>query len=464
MADDRPPVSRALDAVNDAFHESYDRKRALEERKGAVLVVLADELVVILRDGTRRTFPLTPRLFHVIKSVAHVPVALFAAMHRAPSEAPLKKLGGFIDDALASLVKEEQVPQDTEGADHETLPARRTLLQESKVFVERVLALDPHRTNEPGAAGELLASFAETSGKRLLHLTELATRVQLTAIHAVVEKALGELDEAELRHFEVVVTGNHQARARSLGMQYFRKRLGELGCLTSITNSPRVASRTDATRRPHPKSHSTQSSIHHCHACIGTRDVSCEDELPRCRPPPHLEAALERAELCVRKLARSFLLETEEQLASRSIGLLLKPHEHAWPDRLEGVLVRAPVPWRLRFRLMSRSHFAAVPRRRKTLQELVEIGIPMRVHARRLPGSDPRELVLNRPDLVEEAQWIERRGDGAQALLRCLRHGLRLEQAPARSLRYVVALRNSRADALLLGELERWLEEVHERP
>lgn len=227
MADDRPPVSRALDAVNDAFHEIYDRKRALEERKGAVLVVLADELVVILRDGTRRTLPLTPRLFHVIKSVAHVPVALFAAMHRSPSEAPLKKLRGFIDDALASLVKEEQVPQDTEGADHETLPALRTLLQESKVFVERVLALDPHRTNEPGAAGELLTAFAEASGKRLLHLTELATRVQLTALHAVVEKALGELDEAELRHFEVVVTGNHQARARSLGMQYFCKRLGE---------------------------------------------------------------------------------------------------------------------------------------------------------------------------------------------------------------------------------------------
>jgi hypothetical protein len=62
---------------------------------------------------------------------------------------------------------------------------------------------------------------------------------------------------------------------------------------------------------------------------------------------------------------------------------------------------------------MSRSHFAAVPRRRKTLQELVEIGVPMRVHARRLPGSDPRELVLHRPDLVEEAQWVERRGDGA---------------------------------------------------
>ena len=85
MADDRPHVSRALDAVNDAFHESYDRTRALEEREGAVLVVLADELVVILRDGTRRTLPLTPRLFHVTKSVAHVPVALFAAMHRAKS-------------------------------------------------------------------------------------------------------------------------------------------------------------------------------------------------------------------------------------------------------------------------------------------------------------------------------------------------------------------------------------------
>ena len=227
MADDRPHVSAALDAVNDAFHERYDRARAVEERKGAVLVFLADDLVVILRDGTRRTLPVTPRLFHVIKSVAHVPVALFAALHRAKNEAPLEKLRGFIDASLSSLAKEAHAQEATAGADHETLSALDALLQESKTFVERVLALDSHGTNEPGPAKELLSAFAETSGKRLLHLIELATRVQLAALHAVVEKALGELDEADLHHLEVVVTGNHQARARSLGMQYFRKRLGE---------------------------------------------------------------------------------------------------------------------------------------------------------------------------------------------------------------------------------------------
>lgn len=52
---------------------------------------------------------------------------------------------------------------------------------------------------------------------------------------------------------------------------------------------------------------------------------------------------------------------------------------------------------------MSRSHFAGVPRGRQTLEELIEIGIPMRVHAKRLTGSDPGELVLNGPDLVEES-------------------------------------------------------------
>lgn len=225
-ADDRPHVSPALDAVNDEFHERYDRARAAEERKGAVLVLLADDLVVILRDGTRRTLPLTPRLFHVIKSVAHVPVALFAAMYRGKSEVPLKKLRRFIDDSLASLAKEEHAQREAEGADPDTLDALQTVLQESRTFVERVLALDSSM-NEPDRAHDLLSAFAVASGKRLLHLTELATRVQLTALHTAVEKALGELDESELRDLEVVVTGNHQARARSLGMQYFRKRLGE---------------------------------------------------------------------------------------------------------------------------------------------------------------------------------------------------------------------------------------------
>lgn len=222
---ERPHVNFALDAVNDAFHEGYDRARSVEERKGAVLVVLADDLVVILRDGRRRTYPLTPRLFHVIKSVAHVPVALFTAIRGGYSAAAVSTLREFIEASLGSLAEEQQGEREADDLVEESLPALRSVLHESKSFVERVLALD-HGSGQ-GRAKELLCDYTQASGKRLLQLTELATRVQLNALHTVVEDALGALDESELRHLEVVVTGNHQARRRSLGMQYFQKRFAE---------------------------------------------------------------------------------------------------------------------------------------------------------------------------------------------------------------------------------------------
>jgi hypothetical protein len=51
--------------------------------------------------------------------------------------------------------------------------------------------------------------------------------MQLAALHEVVEDELSALSDKERRGLQVVVAGDHQARARNLGMQYFEKRFGE---------------------------------------------------------------------------------------------------------------------------------------------------------------------------------------------------------------------------------------------
>jgi hypothetical protein len=72
-----------------------------------------------------------------------------------------------------------------------------------------------------------LRDFALRAGPVLVRLTEHATRVQLAALHEVVEEEISALSDKELRVLQVVVAGDHQARVRSLGMQYFEKRFGE---------------------------------------------------------------------------------------------------------------------------------------------------------------------------------------------------------------------------------------------
>lgn len=220
-----PRVGGALDGVNDGFHAAYDTARDEAKLDAPVFVVHADALFVF-RGRQRRELPLTPRIFHVIKSAAHAPVAIFAALHRygngngspggaltLPSGDRIRELRTHVAAALASLDGEHE-------ADRDTVAAIRPLLDGSVSFLDRMLGKTP-----PSVAD--LDAFAGESGPRLLELTRLATQVQLTALHEVVEQALGELDERERAGLQVVVTGDHQARVRSLGMQYFRKRFGE---------------------------------------------------------------------------------------------------------------------------------------------------------------------------------------------------------------------------------------------
>lgn len=90
----RRPVeegSSSPDAFEDAdlaFRDLYSRGRAATlARLGPVIVVEMDNLVLI-RDGQRTEAKVIPPLYHHLKSVSHVPLALYVAL--APfGEAPI---------------------------------------------------------------------------------------------------------------------------------------------------------------------------------------------------------------------------------------------------------------------------------------------------------------------------------------------------------------------------------------
>jgi hypothetical protein len=209
---DQPPrVGGPLDGVNDGFHAAYDGAREEAKLDAPVFVVHADALFVFRR-GERRELAITPRIFHVIKSAAHAPVAIFAALHRK---------GNHLIDAIRTHVVASIASLDDEHeADRATVQAIREVLDASLSFLDRLVAHSPPSDAE-------LDAFARATGTQLLRLTTLATRVQLTALQEVVEKALADLDQDERAGLQVVVTGDHQARVRSLGMQYFQKRFRE---------------------------------------------------------------------------------------------------------------------------------------------------------------------------------------------------------------------------------------------
>lgn len=207
--------SPPLATIDHAFHAQYDAAR-LPAYAPPVLVVTGEELVVF-RDGERATFTFVPSGSRFLKAAAHAPVGLFVTLMRlgtssdAERQAKLGPWRGWLSDALGTL---DDAPLGAEArADV------RHVLETSAAFVARSLAARPDDPTRD--------AFAAGLAPALLALTRHATALQIDALDGLVASVLEGFTSSERDSFVVVVTGDHQARARNLGMQYFKKLLGE---------------------------------------------------------------------------------------------------------------------------------------------------------------------------------------------------------------------------------------------
>lgn len=213
-----PRIESPLDDVNDDFHGAYDTARTVAEEAAPVLVFI-DDLLVVYRRGEREEYVITPRLYHAIKSASHAPIALYSMLYllgdRPLDPETARRLSALREHTLASLQSlAKDVP---EG------PA----LGDLRLILESTLALCEHTLSTGQASRSALSALARDSGPPLLRLIDHATGVQLGALHARVEEVLAKMTPAERGALQVVVAGPHQARERSVAMQYFRKRLRE---------------------------------------------------------------------------------------------------------------------------------------------------------------------------------------------------------------------------------------------
>lgn len=211
------PLAAALDAVNDCFHEAYDGAKTDAKHDRPVFVLLADVLVVF-RNGERAEHRYTADGFTALKSITHAPVALYAELHREQASPEAKqRLEQLQKRVLQARLRFQEDPT-RYGLSDEAVRDVRMTLQSCVTMLELALG---------GTTREVVDEFANAVGPALLRLTHVATHLQLDSLHACVERALEPLSPKERAGLQVVVTGDHQARQRSLGMQYFCKRLGQ---------------------------------------------------------------------------------------------------------------------------------------------------------------------------------------------------------------------------------------------
>ena len=138
---------------------------------------------------------------------------------------------------------------------------------------------------------------------------------------------------------------------------------------------------------------------------------------------PLHDSSLQRSQLTGGEITGALATESLEEFFGCPIGFGLEPGHHARPRRLEGILARPPVSRWLGSGTVGGADLPVSPRIRQTLQEAIEISIPVRQRVDAFARGESGEMMLNGSNFIEQTQWIQRSEDGPQSIFHRIRDG-----------------------------------------
>ncbi|HEX8536776.1 MAG TPA: hypothetical protein VF664_04880 [Cystobacter sp.] len=212
------PPSDPLAALNTAFREAYAARRdAVLAGLGPIIAQIDDVLILRMR-GERLEGPARTRRYHEFKSLAHLPLALYALLSGrrgaldAATRERLTHLRRLVTDTEASLA------QRAFSAEERTRQHR--LLDAARGFLDQVLS-------SGAASAGTLAAYVRAQAPDLLRNAEDAARDQLETMHATVEAWKQRMTPEERDQLRAVVAVSHMSRPGNVAVQYFSVTLGE---------------------------------------------------------------------------------------------------------------------------------------------------------------------------------------------------------------------------------------------
>jgi hypothetical protein len=207
--------------LNQAFREAYARcRQTLVNRSGPVVVVEGDSLV-LLHDGKRSVAKVVPDVYHTLKAVSHVPLAVYV-MLVPPEGAPLDKecLEGLQAYRRRVIQAEESLKD--RGLSEEALLRQEEIIRAALRFLD--FALDKKRVT-----ADELCKFTRDVGSKLLANAAEAAHAELDGLDKQVRTWRATLTAEEWKNLHVVVMGSALPRQGNLATQYFAHLLGEMG-------------------------------------------------------------------------------------------------------------------------------------------------------------------------------------------------------------------------------------------
>jgi hypothetical protein len=210
-----------LDALNDAFREAYAQcRQRVVRRAGPVILVEGDNLV-LLHNARRQEAKVVPDVYHTLKAVSHVPLAVYVMLVQF-ADTPLDK------ECLDALRAYRERVVRAEATLKDRGVAGETLQRQQDIIRAALRVLDP-ALDKKQVSGDDLRGFTRATRASLLANADDAAKAELDALDRQVRAWRATLSEDEWKTLHVVVMGSAMPRQGNLAVQYFADLLGEPG-------------------------------------------------------------------------------------------------------------------------------------------------------------------------------------------------------------------------------------------
>jgi hypothetical protein len=207
--------------VNKSFRAAYAAARKdVLARTGPVILVSGDDLV-LLRDGKRTEAKVVPAIYHTLKTISHIPLAIYA-MTAPVLDTP------FDDAKRADLQRyREKLPTVAKclaecGLTEPALQRQQKLVAAAGAFLDGAIEKGKITRHERLA-------YVRLQTPLILENVKDTARAQLDGLNRQVQTWKAEMTPAEWQSLRVVIEGSPMPRKGHLTVQYFSRLLAEPG-------------------------------------------------------------------------------------------------------------------------------------------------------------------------------------------------------------------------------------------
>jgi len=201
------------DEMNLKFRGTYAEARNATLSESAPIVIFRENKIILHHKGKREEYNINSPKYTLLKSVSHVPLALFCMLH--------SRVDKPLDDAAIKHINDFRESFIKASSNLEQWNLEDPVLQRQKFIISASAKLVDDVTKNRTISDAALLNFCREMGPPVLEDSAEATSLELTCVDDHLRQWRSTMSDKEWKDLRVIVLSPHMPRAENRIMQYF---------------------------------------------------------------------------------------------------------------------------------------------------------------------------------------------------------------------------------------------------